>query len=153
MSAENEGSLQGEEIARRSQDEGTGDEENATGNRETSESEEKVVVDNAFEPQLSYQEAMQMFCSGFNACSQEAVRYLIEEEGLSPTDPFVVALHQHLLLQETYYLLQCIATANSHHSHLPSYEEVERERNSDSDYCSASEKSPSVSPAPSALEK
>lgn len=38
--------------------------------------------------------------SGYRHCAAEAVRYLIEEEGLSPEDPLVVGLRQHLGLRE-----------------------------------------------------
>lgn len=41
-----------------------------------------------------------MVTSGFQHCAAEAVRYLIEEEHMSPTDPLVVGLQQHLGMRE-----------------------------------------------------
>lgn len=112
--------------------------------------------------QMSYEEAMQYFCSGFSTCAKEAIRYLVEEEGLSRNDPFVAGLNQHLVLQETFYLLQCLSANYDHtsnHGTLPSYEQFEMERNmmmppavnddNDSDYSSAHSEiaSPRLSPS------
>lgn len=41
-----------------------------------------------------------MVTCGFQHCAAEAVRYLIEEEHLSPSDPLVVGLQQHLSMRE-----------------------------------------------------
>ncbi|CAM6000603.1 unnamed protein product [Sphagnum balticum] len=49
---------------------------------------------------------MSLFCNGYNECAGEAIRYLIEEEGLRDDDPLVISLKQHLLVQQTEFLLQ-----------------------------------------------
>ncbi|XP_077525373.1 uncharacterized protein LOC144136705 [Amblyomma americanum] len=38
--------------------------------------------------------------AGFRACAQETLRFLIEEEHLPGTDPMVLGLFRHLILQE-----------------------------------------------------
>lgn len=47
--------------------------------------------------------------SGYKACTEEAIRFLVEEEGLSRTDPVLLGLERHLHRHEMnleYYQLQ-----------------------------------------------
>jgi len=103
---------------------------------------------------------MSLFCNGYNECAGEAIRYLIEEEGLTDDDPLVMSLKQHLLIQQTEFLLQYFRheqqqeesqhestniNRNENHDPLPDYDQaVEWLKNNtnygptdDSDYYSA----------------
>lgn len=44
--------------------------------------------------------------AGYNACADEAIRYLIEEEHFAPDDPIVVELQDHLREQQRLLSLQ-----------------------------------------------
>ncbi|XP_076078054.1 uncharacterized protein LOC143048317 isoform X1 [Mytilus galloprovincialis] len=44
--------------------------------------------------------------AGYNACADEAIRYLIEEEHFAPDDPIVVGLQDHLREQQRLLSLQ-----------------------------------------------
>jgi len=46
-------------------------------NNNEDKSEDDSVIDYNNGPQLEFQEAMQMFSSGFGECAREAIRYLI----------------------------------------------------------------------------
>lgn len=50
----------------------------------------------------------QALSAGFAACAEEAERFLIEEENLSPDDPVVVGLREHLRQQQQLYAIQNI---------------------------------------------
>ncbi|PIK58563.1 putative hairy/enhancer-of-split related with YRPW motif protein isoform X2 [Apostichopus japonicus] len=45
---------------------------------------------------ICWESALEGYVTGYKDCSQEAVRYLLEEEGLTPTDQIVVGLRNHL---------------------------------------------------------
>lgn len=51
---------------------------------------------------------MKVFIKGFRSCANETINYLIEDEGLSPEDPVVVNIREHLKVQEKMYLFQWI---------------------------------------------
>lgn len=64
--------------------------------------------ENDYENEFDHLFEIRIFVTGFRACVQETIRYLIEEEGLLLNDPFVISLQQHLHMQETMYILQCL---------------------------------------------
>ena len=49
-----------------------------------------------------------MFLIGFSDCAQEAIRYLVDVEGLSPHDPMVLGLQQHLYEQQRIFELNVL---------------------------------------------
>lgn len=46
--------------------------------------------------EICWESALEGYVTGYKDCSQEAVRYLLEEEGLTPTDQIVIGLQNHL---------------------------------------------------------
>jgi hypothetical protein len=126
---------------------------NVLDNNNGNKIEDDSDADNSNGPQLDFEEAMQIFCTGFGQCAREAIRYLIEDEGLAANDPIVVGLKQHLVLQETYFLLQSLNYQRN--DILPSYEDVMSLRSQDSGYASASslESSRPISPSNSLNDK
>ena len=52
--------------------------------------------------------AKDMFLTGFTDCAQEAIRYLVEVEGLPSHDPMVLGLKQHLYEQQRIYELNLL---------------------------------------------
>lgn len=54
---------------------------------------------------------LELFIAGYRSCAQEVLRYLIEDEGLSPEDPIILSVHNHLQCQEELYILQYLASA------------------------------------------
>lgn len=109
--------------------------------------------ENTFEDdkENSNKSALEMFCAGFNQCSQEAIRYLIETENLPEDHPLVIGLKQHLALQEAYYLIEMFKNEQDQHANddLPSYEQAIEwlRRNDDSDYYSEPNNSQATSPS------
>jgi hypothetical protein len=122
---------------------------NVLDNNNGNKIEDDSDSENSNGPQLEFEEAMQTFSIGFGECAREAIRYLIEDEGLAPNDPIVVGLKQHLVLQQTYFLLQSLNYQRN--DVLPTYEEVMRLRCQDSGYASASSLESSTPISPNSL--
>lgn len=56
------------------------------------------------------QQAIRLLLSGFSACASETIRYLIEEERMPANSPVLLALVQHLKMQETLLIVSCLRT-------------------------------------------
>lgn len=56
------------------------------------------------------QQAIRLLLSGYSACASETIRYLVEEEQMSPNSPMLLALVQHLKMQETLLIISCLRT-------------------------------------------
>lgn len=53
---------------------------------------------------------LEIFIAGYRSCAQEILRYLIEDEGLSPQDSIILSIQNHLYRQEQVYIIQYLAS-------------------------------------------
>ena len=70
-----------------------------------------------------------MFLTGFSDCAQEAIRYLVDVEGLSPHDPMVLGLQQHLYEQQRIFELNVLLRNSFHLNSYNSAPDVRSELN------------------------
>lgn len=74
------------------------------------ELDEQIVQQMLLNTTPENQQAIRLLLSGFSACASETVRYLIEEERMPTNSPVLLALVQHLKMQETMLIVSCLRT-------------------------------------------
>lgn len=72
--------------------------------------DEQMVQQMLLSASAENQQAIRLLLSGYSACASETIRYLIEEERMSPNSPVLMALVQHLKMQETLLIVSCLRT-------------------------------------------